>query len=685
MIIKGIKLSNIRSYRDEEIEFPQGSVLLSGNIGSGKSSVLLAIEFALFGLQKGMVEGNSLLRHSSKEGFVELILDINGKEIKVKRSLQRKKDAVIQDSASLSLGGEKKELTATELKDFVLDILHYPQKLLTRRNLIYRFTVYTPQEAMREILLADRETRIDTLRKVFGIDKYKIIAECCEIFLQKLKEKKKEKEGMISDLEFKQQEFGKKKNFLSSIEKNLQALEPKVSAAKKELEKTKKELEKIEEARDEFAILKNEIVKREAEEKEKSKQLKKTLEYIEELCNNIKLLEKELEKKISVEEIKQERKEKEKILEEKKQAEKKLLREISAFSAKKAMLDENMNKIEKLKTCPICMQVVSEEHKEKVVGEIKEGLRRIEKLIEEKETENKKICEENGKIEVMIKKIYEEEKKAAVFSEKEKNLDEDMKRLKREQESKKILQEEIGTLSKKLKELREKERAFENVEEKYRKIKLLLGEKQEEEKRISMEKRAFEVTASDAKKEMEETNKEIEKKLKTKEHLQYLQELQRWLEKDFLETIAFIEKQVMLKLNAEFNSFFQKWFSMLVEDESLTTKVDIDFTPTTEQQGYSIDYAYLSGGERTALALAYRLALNQVINSMLSKIATRNLLILDEPTDGFSSQQLDKMRDVLQELKAKQLIFVSHEDKIENFVEHVIRFEKKDGTTRVSY
>ncbi|MCX8194387.1 MAG: AAA family ATPase, partial [Candidatus Pacearchaeota archaeon] len=60
MLIKRIRLHNIRSYLDEEIKLPAGKVLLSGDIGSGKSTILLAIEFALFGLQRGLIEGASL-------------------------------------------------------------------------------------------------------------------------------------------------------------------------------------------------------------------------------------------------------------------------------------------------------------------------------------------------------------------------------------------------------------------------------------------------------------------------------------------------------------------------------------------------------------------------------------------------------------------------------------------------
>ena len=74
MIIKSIQLSNIRSYLNSIIEFEDGINFLSGDIGCGKSSILLAIEFALFGFKKGDIDGFQLLRKGEKEGFVKLIL-----------------------------------------------------------------------------------------------------------------------------------------------------------------------------------------------------------------------------------------------------------------------------------------------------------------------------------------------------------------------------------------------------------------------------------------------------------------------------------------------------------------------------------------------------------------------------------------------------------------------------------
>jgi exonuclease SbcC len=66
---------------------------------------------------------------------------------------------------------------------------------------------------------------------------------------------------------------------------------------------------------------------------------------------------------------------------------------------------------------------------------------------------------------------------------------------------------------------------------------------------------------------------------------------------------------------------------------------------------------------------------------MLSKIKTKDIVILDEPTDGFASEQIDKMRDLFMELNSKQLIIVSHEEKMEGFVDHVIKIQKDFSST----
>ncbi len=90
MILKRLKLKNIRSYEDAEIHFPEKSILLWGDIGSGKTTVLMSIEFSLFGLQPGQ-KGSSLLRNGKSNGIVELEFLIDGKNIIIERGLRRGK------------------------------------------------------------------------------------------------------------------------------------------------------------------------------------------------------------------------------------------------------------------------------------------------------------------------------------------------------------------------------------------------------------------------------------------------------------------------------------------------------------------------------------------------------------------------------------------------------------------
>jgi len=57
---------------------------------------------------------------------------------------------------------------------------------------------------------------------------------------------------------------------------------------------------------------------------------------------------------------------------------------------------------------------------------------------------------------------------------------------------------------------------------------------------------------------------------------------------------------------------------------------------------------------------------------------------LDEPTDGFSKEQLFKIRDILNELNYPQIIIVSHERELESFADNLFRIEKINGVSEVT-
>ena len=219
MIIKRIVIKNLRSYKDQEIIFQEGSILLAGDIGSGKTSLLIAIEYALFGLQPGQ-KGSSLLRNNSNICEVELEFEVNGRNILLQRKLKKSPKGVSNDYASITINDEKFESSVTEVKSKVIDILGYPPEFIKKNNSLYRFTVYTPQEQMKQIILEDAESRLNILRQLFGIDKYKKIRENLSVLISDLKNGSKILQIEIKNLEKDKENVQQKKTGLIELRKS---------------------------------------------------------------------------------------------------------------------------------------------------------------------------------------------------------------------------------------------------------------------------------------------------------------------------------------------------------------------------------------------------------------------------------------------------------------------------------
>ena len=680
MLLKKITLRNIRSYKEEEIIFPEGSTLLSGDIGSGKTSVLIGIEFALFGLQPGQ-KGNAILRNDVKEGGVKLEFVINGKEIIVERSLKRAK-AVSQDSCSISIDGEKKELAVTELKNLVLELLNYPREFSKKQNLLYKFTVYTPQEEMKQIILQDPEIRINTIRHIFGIDKYKKILENSSILASKLREQRRLNEGMISNLEndkaileTKESELESKYYNVSSVEKDLFL---KTEQRKKLQEEQEENSGKLEEKRN----LEQEVVKSNIMVNSKKDSLLSNNKTIGELTQQIKELS-ELKfdelKIMALEKEIQSNKNKQVILNEENI---KISSQINSLRIKNDDSIKIKYKLSQIEICPTCLQDVGAVYKTNVINKIESDTNENNKQIKYFSIEKEKLME---KISELLSETNEKEKEIndlKLLRIKLQNIEEKNKRVSDLEKINLSFKKDIEMLESNNEILK---RAIFNLN----KFEALFKEKQKEIENAMKEERLADIKVAELKKEIEvfskqigEIKERIQQTEEIKKKLHYIMELENWLSEKFTSMISFIERNVMAKLKTEFSELFNKWFCMLVS-ENFMARIDENFTPIIEQQDYEIPYEYLSGGERTAVALAYRLSLNQVINSILSTINTKDIVILDEPTDGFSDQQLDKIREVLMQLNVKQLLLVSHEQKIESFVENVIRFKKENGISKI--
>jgi len=678
MRLKKITLENIRSYKNQEVEFPEGSILLSGDIGSGKTSILLGIEFALFGLQPGQ-KGSSLLRNGEQFGKVIMNFEVDGKSITVERILKRGK-SISQEECFLSVDGERKETSVMELKSFILDLLSYPAEFSKKQNLLYKFTVYTPQEEMKQIILQDPETRINTLRHIFGIDKYKKILENTSILTAKIREEKRLKEALTINSEQDKANLISKEDEMETKRRNISSMEREMFVKTEERKKIQEEKDAIQEKISEKSVFLQEIEKSRIIISAKKDSMSNNSRNISQI--NMQLLE--------FQDLKFDESEILRLEEELKMKKRgkvdlsdsliKISSEINSLNSKNMENGDVKSRIASVDICPTCLQEVNVLYKNNIMGKLNtsifENLKKMESLNFEKSSLQIKMSEMETEINWAEKKIQDHRimrikindlnEKRAKISELENNS------LKLEKEISEILLK-ISLLENSIVELRKFDAIFEEKKKAFE---------------IAMrEERLVEIKMAELKKEIEfllgqisELGERIKKAEEMKKQVVYLSEIESWLTKKFIPLVSMIEKNVMIKLKKEFSNLFSEWFSMLVS-ETFNVKLDDNFTPVIEQHDYELDYSYMSGGERTAVALAYRLALNQVINSLLSKIKTKDMVILDEPTDGFSAQQLDKMRDVLLQLNVGQLIIVSHEQKIENFVDNVIRFKKTSGVS----
>ncbi len=798
MLLKSIKLENIRSYTAQTIEFNEGSTLLIGDIGCGKTTILLAVEFALFGLIKGDVSGTTLLRHGKREGSVELNFEINNQDIKIIRKLKRgKEDTVSQDAGQIITNNKVFDGTPIELKSRILTLFGYPEELINKNtSLIYRYTVYTPQEDMKRILFESKDDRLDTLRKIFNIDRYKRIRENALMYAKELRNSKKIIEAKIQDLEQLKESLINSQNLKENISKDLETEKKnnkivkeshdkklveiksyedkiaKLNILKKDLEiatinlknkqsefdKNNKELGMIEYRINEYNTKLGELGPADQDEKSITDALNDAEDKLNKIRNAKEVILRRLDDKtrdlqnLAVDDIAalnykqntitkrlEDKATKEKALVETQDIFDRTVIELNIINVNKFNAQKIVNQLKDLSTCPTCLQTVDFSHKVKILDKENSSIQSYERKFSELQVKKKEYEEQIKVLKSDIENLRRDEMDLKEISIKLSNIN-------KQQESKQLLQKEIEELKVKkekldhmdveklvdiisksrnilnnfkvrkhiVESLNEKKTQKEDIAKTLLKVqeelkevtqvRAIVNDKIEAyvdvEKEYNAKKKELETFVKDLRdsdikvmsisKDLENNDKEIKRiteeiatKNKLKEKINYINELNYWITEHLVNLTSTIEKIIMQKIHVEFNELFQKWFNMLIDDENIEVRVDEEFTPVIMQNNYENDVNNLSGGEKTSVALAYRLALNKVINDLINNIKTKEIIILDEPTDGFSSEQLDRMRDVLYELDIKQLIMVSHEPKMETYVQNVIRINKHEHNSQV--
>ena len=145
-MINKIRLQNWKSHTDTELSFTPGANVIIGPMGAGKSSVLQAISFALFGtfseLKRKELKISDIVKRNSeiKNAAVDIELAIGNEILQIKRIIEdgNTKEATIRNKEGKLLAGTNPAQVSAYLKDVLridedifLRTIYAKQKKLT--------------------------------------------------------------------------------------------------------------------------------------------------------------------------------------------------------------------------------------------------------------------------------------------------------------------------------------------------------------------------------------------------------------------------------------------------------------------------------------------------------------------------------------------------------------------------
>ena len=805
MRLRRLALKNIRSYESAEVDFDEGTTLFEGDIGSGKSTILLAIEFALFGL--GDTDSTHLLRHGAEAGEVALDFEAGGRHCKARRALKRTKAGAKSGRCVLTVDGQEEELSSSEMRVRVLGLLSFREHPNPKASsVIFRYGVYTPQEEMRAILAPGRdvrEARKQTLRRAFGIEDYRTARDNLKLLEREVNgrvevyrersstldalvgqvvEARAELEGIgkaraqtaaaleaaraaeadaakrLEGLVQQEEALGRAKDAVAARQTTWQRAKGEVDLATERLKAAKAAAEELAKLTVKIKRLSTaleglEPMEAKAREIDRLKDahmrvlksqgaLRARLEWAEAAEARKAALEQGLaaspDPAEGIASVEREAKEAERSAAANAADVDAAKRELEALETELAALEELKGREE----CPRCHQPLTAEHlgtikeedarKRKALrGRMREGAskqRRDEERVSALRKELEPLRARASERSALVASIKHEAEEASRVVEARKALEAldpegvaaslrragegfdpraleglrklDMERHGLEQVARKHTEEATKeaklerALAKATEEMSGAEAGLKEataalVDVRGRHDETALARARAEHSTCVESRSAIASTLAGMAARLEDVQRRLSRLEGEMQELSVAKEagaayahVLAFLKDCLGPALEDVERTVMRALAEDMDASASRWFDLLVEDPDLVLTVDEDFSPAVQQQGWDVDVAGLSGGERTSVAFAYRLALNGMVRRMAGP-GGANLLILDEPTEGFSKEQLARMGAVLEQLEADQIVMVSHERELESFADRVYRVVKVAGRSSV--
>ncbi len=689
-MIHSIELIDFLAHHNTKLDFNNDATVFVGHNGAGKSSIIDAITFSLFGVH--MRKNNkSLIRRGANKTLVKVDFSANGRDYRTVRQIDAKGTLTAQFLEKN--GDEFLPIAEGERTQFGESMTKEVEKVLGMNFKKLKIASIVQQGELNSIIKAGPKEFKELLNGIIGIDRLDIAVESMKEVLKEFRKKIQSKHGFD--------------------DKQIELLENKMNEFENEVSDSKPKIKKLDEEKktreSEISQIEQQIEKDSAKEV----QLRELEDQKEELISYAK----DAIKKIQREVMEEERKVNEckgcfSIVSKKEEIENELskidgelqriIKELDESEKKKIRYEQQSEVAEKLELidgkCPVCDSTGIEHLNPLYQKEhVEEEIRKLDKKI--KELENKQAELENS-----IQNTNDRLKEAE-------NADIKLKthNISTETELEKI----ANTIKEKIKKIKdipitinsgqllEASSIDTHAKMKYEKIlqieKTTSGFNQEEflaQKRnlsdnrdrlrqIDQEYGALSNKIENAKLQLEKNRVILDELHKVRKYVSELENIQKNVY-SIDGSVAKSLRSWALEVISEKASEYLEKLNTKIQRISLAQKTR-DVNITCYSRATMLELESLSGGEQVSIALSLRLGMAHLLGS-----SNLNFMILDEPTTHLDSERRRSLVEVLSQLadirgdeSSMQFIIISHDAEIfkNSSVENIYKFESaRDGT-----
>lgn len=660
MKINKVILDNIRSHNKTSVNINNGVTVLTGRTGSGKSSILMAIEYGLFG--SSVISPSALLKRGINKGNVTIEFEESGDTYELTRGLKRKGDkpGVDPDALRIRKNGIDIPLVGrdSDLTQYVLKILGYPSESPAKS--LFEVTSYCKQDEIRQIIEMSSTNRQEYIDQILQLSKYQDTFVNMRSILDFFKTKKESLQIVIKEIYTFEKEILEAEQKIvnrrakkDDVNTNLVIVSEDLSKKMEEKKRIDDVVNKIKENYNKFLHSKSNIqsLKTHVETKQKERDFfKSDLQKLDEEGINFKEVESlsEVEKKIG-----------------------EINGKLSLIAESKRKIQKEYSSVRDLKqgVCPKCKQTITEDRISHINDEYEKEIRKLDYDMEDL---NSKILPLSGmkekserkqqildSVKLLMEKIDDREKSISTDTEDLRKYENELINLGSVDEEFNSINKDLEVLNTDLISISSKKSSLE------KEFKMLGQELVEIQKDFDGRKKKLE--------NMKENQKEADK-------ISILLDLLERLRVD----IRQIREVIRDKFLENFRYAFQKKFEEIRTENEYLVDIKASYEPVAFSEKRSVPIDHLSGGEKTSVALAYRLALANIAAQM-ANVHPSEILILDEPTVGLDGEDIKALPEVLRSIKTiPQIIIVTHSEELKEAADYKYNVLKKDSISRIS-